>query len=310
MAESKAAVYGAIVANVAIAVTKFIAAGITGSSSMLSEGIHSLVDTGNGGLLLVGMARSQRPPTRQHPFGHGKELYFWTLIVGVLIFGVGGGVSLYEGILHVLRPPPLEDPTWNYVVLGLAALFEGISFTVAWRQFARERKGKPVWEALKASKDPSTLTVVAEDSAALVGLALAAGGIFLSHHLQRPEIDGMASMAIGLLLAAVAVVLIRESRGLLVGEGISAETARTIRALAESEPHIRAVGPILSMYIGAQEVLVTLSVAVDGDLPTSEAAAIIQRLEAQVRERFPVIRRVYIEVAPAGADLAPKPAAP
>jgi cation diffusion facilitator family transporter len=309
MAETKIAVYGAIAANVAIAVTKFIAAGVTGSSSMLSEGIHSLVDTGNGALLLVGMARSQRPPTREHPFGHGKELYFWSLIVGVLIFGVGGGVSLYEGILHVLRPPPLEDPTWNYVVLALAALFEGISFTVAWRQFTRERKGKSVWEALRSSKDPSTLTVVAEDSAALVGLALAGTGIFLSHYLDRPEIDGMASIAIGLLLAGVATVLIRESRGLLVGEGISAETARTIRTLAESEPHIRGVGPILSMYIGAQEVLVTLAVTVDGDVPTGEAATMIQRLETQIRERFPVIRRVYIEVAPAGADIAPKPVA-
>jgi cation diffusion facilitator family transporter len=309
MAESKIAIYGAIAANVAIAVTKFVAAGITGSSSMLSEGIHSLVDTGNGGLLLVGLARSKRPPTRAHPFGHGKELYFWGLIVGVLIFGVGGGVSLYEGILHVLKPPPLEDPTWNYVVLACAAVFEGISFSMAWRQFTVERKGRRVWEALRASKDPSTLTVVAEDSAALVGLALAGLGIFLSHHFDRPEIDGVASIAIGLLLAGVAMVLIRESRGLLVGEGISAETARTIRDLAEGDPHIRAVGPILSMYIGAEEVLVTVSVQVDPELPSGEAATIIDRLETQVKERFPVIRRLYVEVAPPDVKLqAPPPA--
>ena len=147
MAESKIAVYGAIGANVAIAVTKFIAAGITGSSSMLSEGIHSLVDTGNGGLMLVGLARSKRPPTREHPYGHGKELYFWSLIVGVLIFGVGGGVSLYEGIMHVRNPPPLEDPMWNYVVLACAAVFESISFSMGWHQFSKERKGRPVVEA-------------------------------------------------------------------------------------------------------------------------------------------------------------------
>jgi cation diffusion facilitator family transporter len=298
MAESKMAVYGAIAANVAIAVTKFIAAAFTGSSSMLSEGIHSLVDTGNGGLLLVGMARSKRPPTRQHPFGHGKELYFWSLIVGVLIFGLGGGVSAYEGVLHVLHPAPLEDPKWNYVVLGLAALFEGTSFTVAWRQFKRERKGKPALAALQASKDPSTLTVLAEDSAALVGLAIAGIGIFLSHALDEPAIDGIASIAIGVLLAGVAVVLIRESRGLLVGEGISATTASRIRALAEAEPGVRDVGPILSMYIGPDEALVTLSLQVDPALPSGEVAHAVQRIESQIRALFPPIRRVYIEVAP------------
>ncbi|MDB5900872.1 MAG: cation diffusion facilitator family transporter [Ramlibacter sp.] len=303
MAESKIAIYGAIAANLAIAVTKFVAAGITGSSSMLSEGIHSLVDTGNGGLLLVGLARSKRPPTREHPFGHGKELYFWSLIVGVLIFGVGGGISFYEGILHVLRPPPLHDPTWNYAVLAFAAVFEGISFSVAWRQFTRERKGRRIWQTLRASKDPSTLTVVAEDSAALVGLALAAAGVFLSHYFDRPEIDGLASMAIGVLLAGVATVLIRESRGLLVGEGISAETARVIRGMAESEPHIRAVGPILSMYIGAEEVLVTVAVQVDPEVPSGDAASLLDRLSSQVKERFPVIQRVYIEVAPPQAHL-------
>src|SRR3954454_10640181 len=138
MAESKMAVYGAIAANLAIAVTKFAVAGITGSSAMLSEGVHSLVDTGNGALLLVGMRRSELPPSAEHPFGHGKELYFWSLIVGVLIFGLGGGVSLYEGIQHVRNPTPMEDPHWNYIVLGCAAVFEGTSFAIAFRQFSRE----------------------------------------------------------------------------------------------------------------------------------------------------------------------------
>ena len=298
MAESKIAVYGAIGANVAIAVTKFIAAGITGSSSMLSEGIHSLVDTGNGGLLLVGLARSKRPPTREHPYGHGKELYFWSLIVGVLIFGVGGGVSLYEGIQHVRQPPPLEDPMWNYIVLACAAVFESISFSMGWHQFSKERRGRPVVEALRQSKDPATFTVIAEDSAALLGLALAACGVYLSHRLDRPEIDGMASIAIGLLLAGVAVLLIRESRGLLVGEGVSPATAREIRELVLAEPGVRDIGPILSLYIGAHEVLVTTTVQVDPDLPSGEVAGTIQRIEDEVRERWPVIQRVYIEVSP------------
>ena len=304
MAESKIAVYGAIGANVAIAVTKFIAAGITGSSSMLSEGIHSLVDTGNGGLLLVGLARSKRPPTREHPYGHGKELYFWSLIVGVLIFGVGGGVSLYEGIQHVRQPPPLEDPMWNYIVLACAAVFESISFSMGWRQFSKERRGRPVVEALRQSKDPATFTIIAEDSAALLGLALAACGVYFSHRLDRPEIDGIASIAIGLLLAGVAVLLIRESRGLLVGEGVSPATAREIRELVLAEPGVRDIGPILSMYIGAHEVLVTTTVQVDPALPSGEVAGTIQRIEDEVRERWPVIQRVYIEVSP------PPPAKP
>jgi cation diffusion facilitator family transporter len=309
MAESRIAIYGAIAANLAIAVTKFIAAGITGSSSMLSEGVHSLVDTGNGGLLLVGLARSKRPPTREHPYGHGKELYFWSLIVGVLIFGLGGGVSLYEGVLHVLHPPPLHEPKWNYVVLGCATVFESISFALAWRQFSTERKGRSVRQTLRASKDPSTLTVVAEDSAALIGLALAAAGVFFSHLLDRPELDGVASIAIGVLLCGVAVVLIRNARGLLVGEGIAPESARTIRAMVEGEPHIKGVGPILSMYIGAEEALVTLSVQVDPELSSADAATLVERLAGQVKERFPVIRRVYIEVAPPEAQLHPPLAA-
>jgi cation diffusion facilitator family transporter len=297
MAESKLAVYGAMGANVAIAVTKFIAAAITGSSSMLSEGIHSMVDTGNSCLLLIGLNRSRRPPTREHPYGHGKELYFWTLIVGVLIFGVGGGVSFYEGILHLRHPPPLEDPLWNYAVLACAAVFESISFSLGWKQFNAERKGRPVLQALQTSKDPATLTVMAEDSAALVGLALAACGVFFSHWLQRPELDAIASMAIGELLAGVAVVLIAASRDLLIGEGVSVATARELRDMALQDGFTQ-VGPILSMFMGPHEALVTLSVQADPARASGEVAAAVQGLEARVRERWPVIKRVYIEVSP------------
>jgi cation diffusion facilitator family transporter len=300
MAESATAVYGAIAANVAIAVTKFAVAGITGSSAMLSEGIHSLVDTGNGALLLVGMRRSQRPSSQEHPFGHGKELYFWSLIVAVLIFGLGGGVSLYQGVVHMLEPPQLKDPLWNYVVLACAAVFEGISFAIAWRQFGKQRGDTPFWEALRASKDPANYTVLAEDFAALVGLAIAAAGVFASERLQMPRLDGAASALIGLLLAAVATLLIRESRGLLVGEGIKPETADAIRAIVRAEPGVRDVGAVLSMYIGAEEVLVTLDVLFDPATPAGDAAAAIHRIEHQIRERFPKIRRIYIEGAGLG----------
>jgi cation diffusion facilitator family transporter len=296
MAESRVAVYGAIAANVAIAATKFAVAGVTGSSAMLSEAIHSLVDTGNDILLLVGMVRSRRPATPEHPFGHGKELYFWSLIVGVLIFGVGGGISFYEGVLHVRDGPPLTDPFRNYVVLAAAAVFESASFVVAWRQFARERGRTPFWRALRTSKDPTTFTVVAEDAAALAGLAIAALGVFLSHELDLPELDGMASMLIGLLLALVAVLLIRESRGLLVGEGIKPETARAIQDVLRGEAGVTEVGPVLSMYIGPEEALVAVEVRFAPDTPTSEAAEAVRRAQDAIRERFPKLKRIYIDV--------------
>ncbi|MBA2676157.1 MAG: cation diffusion facilitator family transporter [Ramlibacter sp.] len=301
MAESKLAIYGAMAANAAIAATKFAVAAATGSSAMLSEGIHSLVDTGNGALLLLGVHRSKAPPSAQHPFGHGKELYFWSLIVGVLIFGLGGGISFYQGVLHVLNPKPLEDPFWSYVVLAAAFVFEGASFAIAWRQFTAERGAVPVWKALRASKDPATYTVLAEDSAALLGLLIAAAGVFASHRLGMPRLDGAASVVIGALLSGVAVLLIRESRGLLIGEGIQRETAQAIGDLARAEPLVREVGPLLSMYVGAEDVLVTFAVAFAPDAPAAEVADCILRIAAAVRERFPKIRRIYIEPVPPGS---------
>jgi len=297
MAESRIAIYGAIGANLAIAATKFAVAGVTGSSAMLSEGIHSAVDTCNGVLLLIGTWRSELPASEEHPFGHGKEIYFWSLIVAVLIFGVGGGVSFYEGVLHVREPTPLTDPFWNYVVLGAAALFEGISFAIALRQFRREARGRPLWQALRGSKDPTTVTVLAEDSAALAGLAIAAVGVYASHVLDRPEVDGMASIAIGLLLAGVAVLLVRESRSLLVGEGIRPETARRVRELALAHPEIERAGRPLSMYIGRDAALLALDVHFRDGTPAEAVAAATAALEAEVRAEFPTIRHIYVEAA-------------
>jgi len=302
MAESKLAIYGAIAANVAIAATKFVVAGITGSSAMLSEGIHSAVDTFNGVLLLVGIRLSQRPPTIEHPFGHGKELYFWSLIVAVLIFGLGGGVSFYEGIQHIRHPEPMRDPTWNYVVLGLAMLFEGASFLVALRQFRAQSRGAPFWRALEQSKDPTTYTVLAEDSAALLGLVVAALGIYFSHRLELPALDGAASVVIGLLLAGVAVLLISQARGLLIGEGIRPETARAIRSLAMEQPSVSNVGRVLSMYIGPDDVLAIVDVNFKDGTATGDAADAISAIERQVRARFPMIRRLFIEASEAPVD--------
>ncbi len=295
MAESKLAIYGAIGANIAIAVTKFTVAGITGSSAMLSEGVHSAVDTFNGLLLLVGIRLSQRPATPEHPFGHGKELYFWSLIVAVLIFGLGGGVSFFEGVQHMRHPEPMRNPTWNYGVLAAAAVFEGISFGIALRLFLKQAGTTPFWEAIHRSKDPTTYTVLAEDAAALAGLAIAAVGIALSHSLDMPVLDGAASVLIGLLLAGVATLLTWESRGLLIGEGIRPETAQAIRELALAQPGVRDVGRVLSMYVGPDDVLVTMDLDFDAGTDAADAALAIGQVERQVRERFPMIRRLFIE---------------
>jgi len=295
-------VYAAIGANVAIAGTKFVVASITGSSAMLSEGVHSAVDTLNGVLLLLGLRLSQRPATAEHPFGHGKELYFWSLIVAVLVFGLGGGVSVFQGVEQIRHPARLGEPLWNYVVLAAAALFEGASLAVSLRQFRRRHGEAPFWEALHRSKDPANYMVLAEDGAALVGLAIAAIGIALSEHFDAPVIDGIASLLIGLLLACVALLLIRESRGLLIGEGIRIETARAIRQIAMDEPAVRKVGPILSMYIGPDEALVTMDLDFDEACAAGEATAAIAQVERRVRERFPMIRRLFIDAGAVAVD--------
>jgi cation diffusion facilitator family transporter len=308
MAESRAAIYGAIGANVAIAVTKFVVAAITGSSAMLSEGIHSAVDTGNGVLLLVGTRLSQRPPSPEHPFGHGKELYFWSLIVAVLIFGLGGGVSFFEGVTHIRHPQPSTELRWNLIVLGAAALFEGTSFLIALRQLRRENKGRTIWQALRTSKDPTTYTVMAEDAAALLGLAVALVGILAAHAFDEPALDGAASVVIGLILAAVAVLLVREARGLLIGEGIRVNTAREIRSLALAQPGVREAAVPLSMYIGRDEALVTLQLRFAPGLPVEQVQESIAALSREVQLRYPTIKRLSVQPSarpePAAATVA------
>lgn len=292
--ESPLALYGAIAANVAIAVTKFAVAAHTGSSAMLSEAVHSTVDTGNGLLLLWGLQRSRRPANDTHPFGHGRELYFWSLIVAVLIFGLGGGVSFYEGVRHWRHPQAPQAPFWNYVVLGAAIVFEGGSFAIAWRQFRQQSRGRSAWQALRISKDPTTYTVVAEDAAALAGLLIAAAGIALADALDRPEVDAVASMLIGLLLAGVAVVLVREARGLLVGEGVQPHTAEAILALARRHPEVLGTGPLLSMYSGPDEALMTLDLRLAPDVTAARAVEVIERLRADIQQRYPMLTHVQL----------------
>ncbi|HWO41427.1 MAG TPA: cation diffusion facilitator family transporter [Candidatus Eisenbacteria bacterium] len=295
MAESKIAIYAAIAGNAAIAATKFTAAAFTGSSAMIAEGIHSLVDTGNGALLLVGLHRSAKPADSVHPFGYGKELYFWTLIVAMLIFGVGGGVSIYEGILHLLHPSPLEDPFWNYVVLGIAIVFEAIVFVVAYRQFQKVKGGQTAWQTIRSSKDPTTFVVLFEDAAAMAGLIAAAVGIFLGHYFHNPYFDGAASIVIGSILAAVALFIGYEAKGLLVGEGADAETLAGIKDLVETDRAIKSVERPLTMYFGPHAALLTMDVQFHQSLSGKEREAAIERVEKAIRGRYPDIRHIFIE---------------
>ncbi len=293
---SKTAVYAAVAGNLAIAIMKFVAAALTGSSAMLSEGIHSLVDTGNGGLLLLGINRSKKPADAMHPFGYGKELYFWSLIVAVLIFGIGGGISIYEGVMHIIHPAPLEDPTWSYVVLVLAMVFEGIVFVIALREFKTfVKKDENILQAIKRSKDPTTFTVLFEDSAALLGLVVAFIGIFLAHYFNAPFLDGAASVLIGVILASVAVFLAYESKGLLVGEGADAATLENIRKLAEAETGVKKVVNPLTMHFGPHTILLTVDIEFDEKLSAAEVEQTIDRLEKSIRGKYPDIKHIYIE---------------
>ena len=292
--DSKTAIFAAIAGNVAIAATKLIAAYFTGSSAMLSEGIHSLVDTGNGGLLLLGLRKSKKPADANHPFGHGKELYFWSLVVAILIFALGGGMSVYEGVTH-LKHPHVSDPTWNYVVLGFAIIFEGFSFFFAYRAFRSEMSGQGIFQTIRASKDPTTFTVLFEDSAALLGLLVAFVGIFLGHQLNNPYLDGAASITIGIILGVVAAFLAYESKGLLIGEGVDPETLASVRSIARADEAVQEVKKSLTMHFGPQDVLLALDVRFKKRLKAAEIAAAIDRLEKKIRAKHPEIKHIFIE---------------
>jgi cation diffusion facilitator family transporter len=305
---SKVAVIAAVIANLAIAIIKFIAAAITGSSAMISEGIHSLVDTGNGGLLLHGMNRAKAPPDEGHPFGHGKALYFWTLVVSVSIFGIGGGLSLYEGISHIRHVAPeavMSDPTINYIVLGIALIIEGASFSVAIREFRKAKGRQGSWRYIKTAKDPSTFTVVLEDSAAMLGLVFAFLGVFFGHLLENPYLDGAASVIIGMLLMSVAFVLAFETKGLLLGEGVDAETLADMRRRVESDPAVERSGQILTMYMGPHDLLVNLGVSFKPAVTAEQMLQAIRRIETGIQGAYPECLRVYIEAESLSAEPPP-----
>jgi cation diffusion facilitator family transporter len=292
---SKIAIYGALAANVGIATVKFIAASVTGSSAMISEGIHSAVDSGNSLLLLLGMKRSQRPPDRGHPFGHGKEIYFWSLIVAILVFSLGGGMSIYEGVSHLRHPVELRDPFWNYIVLVASMLFEGASLVYAIREFNKTRGKFSFFQELHMSKDPALFAVIYEESAAIAGLIIALLGVFLGHYFEEPMFDAVASMLIGAVLITVAITMVKESKGLLVGESANADIVKGIYDLVNKEPRVETLYFPLTMHLAPNEILLALDVEFKKEMTVEELFDAVNQLEEQIKQAFPNVKKIYIE---------------
>lgn len=286
--------YGALAANLGIAIAKFVAAAISGSSSMLTEGVHSLVDSGNQLLLLYGQHRARRAADRSHPFGYGRELYFWAFVVAILIFAVGAGVSIYEGYAHIVAPEPLRDPTVNYVVLAVAFALEGTSWSIAVRAFNAKRGGASWWRSVRRSKDPAGFIVLFEDSAALIGLLFAGAGVWASHHFGDPRIDGGASIAIGLILALVAVLLAREAKGLLIGESADPALVERVWQALERRPQITAVNHVRTIHTAPDAVFVAISADFDDSVSMGEGETLIEAIEAELKAAIPELTSIYI----------------
>jgi cation diffusion facilitator family transporter len=292
---SKKVIYAALAGNLMIALTKFAAALFTGSSAMLSEGVHSLVDTGNGSLLLYGMWRARKPPDRSHPLGHGRELYFWSFIVALMVFALGAGISFYEGIIHVLRPEPMHNPRVNYVVLALSFLFEGATWRVALKEFRATKGDRGYLEAVRLSKDPSVFTILFEDSAALLGLAVAFAGILAADLLEIPELDGVASLFIAAILAATAVFLARESKGLLIGEPAMPEVQAAILEIANADPDVQQANGIMTVHMGPNEIVAGLSIEFEDHLTAPQIEDCVKRIEARLIAEVPDVKTLFVK---------------
>jgi len=295
---SRTAVIAALLGNIAIAITKGIAATLSGSSAMLSEAVHSVVDSGNEVLLLYGQHRSNKPPDRLHPWGYGREIYFWSFVVALLIFALGAGVSIYEGVQHIRDPEPMTDPLMNYAVYAASAVFEGISWWFGWSAFQRVRGDKALFAAVHASKDPPSFMVLFEDSAALVGLVIAAIATALSTNLHAPWIDGLGSICIGLVLAVVAVLLARESKDLLIGERARPQLAESIRDIARREPGVVSVEGILTSQLSPDQVIANVGLEFEDDLRTPDIERVIAHLENALRKKHPELFRVFVRPHP------------
>jgi len=292
-------IIAALIGNAAIAVTKFAAAFATGSSAMLSEGIHSLVDTGNQVLLLYGMKQAKKPADEAFPFGHGKEVYFWSFVVAILIFAVGSGVSIYEGIIHLKHPVIIENPMVNYIVLACALVFEGAAWFFALKEFGKIKGKRGYIEAVHRGKDPSMFVVLFEDSAAMLGLLVALAGIALAQYTENPVFDGIASIAIGMILGGTAIWLAIETKGLLIGEGADREVVQNIRDIVEAFDEVEKVNELLTMHMGPDFILVNISIRFKRGRLTREIESVIQDIDTAIKQKHPLVKRIFVEAEPA-----------
>lgn len=295
MAHSKKSIYSALIANFLIAIVKFVAGAMSGSAGMRAEGVHSLVDTMNEVLLLYGIRQSRKPPDERRPFGYGKELYFWSFIVSILIFAVGGGISIYQGIVHLLEPEPMGSLVWNYAVLLIALGLDGASFFIAIREFNQRRGRTGWWQAVVGSKDPTSFVVLFEDAADVLGILIVLACTFLADVYGWHWLDGLGSLLVGLLLVGISLILARESRGLLMGEGLDSETKEHVRSLALQEASIVAVKNILSNYQAPETVVLMLQVVFREELQTNDINNAVARLREAIKAQFPIIRYVLIQ---------------
>jgi len=292
---SKKVIYAALAGNTLITITKFFAAVITGSSAMFSEGIHSMVDTGNQILLLHGMRKARTPPCKRFPFGHGKEIYFWSFAVAILIFAVGSDVSIYEGIIHTVHPEPVENPLVNYIVLGLAMLFEGAAWYFAFTEFSRAKGKWGYIEAVRRGKDPTMFVVLFEDSAAMLGIVAAFLGVFLTDFTGILIFDGIASIIIGLILGGTAIWLAYETKGLLIGESANEMVIKGIREIILQYDGIDNLNEVLTMHMGPDYVLVNVSIDFRNNIPAGDLENIIADMDTQIKEKFPTVKRIFVE---------------
>ena len=292
---SKKIIIAALIGNSLISITKFVAASITGSSAMLSEGIHSIVDTGNQILLLYGLKRAARPASPQFPFGHGKEIYLWSFVVAILIFAVGAGISIYEGIAHIRHPSTPSDPTVNYIVLGLAMIFEGGALYFAITEFNKVRGSYSYVEAVQRGKDPSLFVVLFEDCAAMLGLFVAFVGIMLAQITGNALWDGIASVTIGLILALTAIWLAYETKSLLIGEGANKDIVEGIHKIASKQDSIEKINEVLTLHMGPEFILVNMSISFKSHLPVGNIEKAIEIITKDIKEKFPMAKKVFIE---------------
>jgi cation diffusion facilitator family transporter len=292
---SNKVIYAALIGNSLIAITKFTASALTGSSAMLSEAIHSLVDTGNQILLLFGLKRSKRPADEEFPFGYGKEVYFWSFAVAILIFALGAGLSFTQGLHHVLDPRPMTDLHINYIVLSFAILFEGGALFVATKEFNRHKGQLGYLAAIKQGKDPTMFVVLFEDSAAMLGLVVAMAGIGLYQLTGNPVYDGIASMLIGVILGVTAVWLAVETKGLLIGESASPQIVASIKDVVAHHDMICSVNEIATLHMGPESIVVTISLGFEKDLSAGDVESGVTEITRAIKGIDPAIKRVFVE---------------